>query len=192
MELAHAGHGVGVVPVLGWVLAALGGVDFGPSTVGVVAGEPNWWLIAFLLGIVAGGGIAARSADAFELRGETGVRYGQLLAGGFLLGAGGWIAGGCNLGHGLSGMAQLNVSSIVVVICMALGVGLARALIRPERRRRTRALTWRFASEPPESTANTWWFASEPPESTANTWRFASEPPRLQGLDSLRSERSLI
>jgi len=50
--------------------------------------------------------------------------------GGFLLGAGGWIAGGCNLGHGLSGAAQLNVSSWVVVASMAAGVGLPAAAAR--------------------------------------------------------------
>ncbi len=41
---------------------------------------------------------------------------------------------GLHLGHGLSGMAQLNISSIVVVACMALGVGHARAMFRPEKR----------------------------------------------------------
>ncbi|MDQ3735702.1 MAG: YeeE/YedE family protein [Actinomycetota bacterium] len=127
------GVGLGIVLVVGWILAGIGGVDFGPSTVGasagVVAGDPNWWLVAFLMGIVLGGAVAARQTGAFVLRGESKVRYLRLLLGGFLLGVGGWIAGGCNLGHGLSGMAQLNVASILVVICMALGVRLAYAVI---------------------------------------------------------------
>jgi len=83
-------------------------------------------LITFLLGIVAGGTLSARTAGGFWLRGEEPVRYLQLAAGGLLLGAGGWIAGGCNLGHGLSGVAQLNVSSLVVVAAMVGGVWIAR------------------------------------------------------------------
>jgi len=126
------GIALGLVTIAGWVLARAGGSSFGPSTVGAVAsvaaGSPDWWLIAFLLGIVGGAAVAARTAGGWQLRGEAPVRYGQLAAGGFLMGAGGWIAGGCNLGHGLSGAAQRNVSSWVVVASMAAGVGLtARA-----------------------------------------------------------------
>jgi uncharacterized membrane protein YedE/YeeE len=123
------GVALGLVTIAGWVLARAGGSGFGPSTVGAVAsvasGSPDWWLIAFLVAIVGGAAIAARTAGGWELRGETPVRYVQLAVGGFLLGAGGWIAGGCNLGHGLSGAAQLNVSSWVVIASMATGVGLA-------------------------------------------------------------------
>ena len=128
------GVALGLVTIAGWVLAKAGGSGFGPSTVGaaasVASGSPNWWLIAFLLAIVAGAAIAARTAGGGQLRGETPVRYGRLAAGGFLLGAGGWIAGGCNLGHGLSGAAQLNVSSWVVVASMAAGVGLSAQAAR--------------------------------------------------------------
>jgi hypothetical protein len=128
------GLALGAVTVLGWALAALGGSPFGPSSVGAVtsvaAGTPNWWLVAFLLAIVAGGAVAARAAGQVHVRGERPVRYLQLAAGGVLLGAGGWIGGGCNLGHGLSGVAQLNVSSWVVVASIVAGIGLARAVTR--------------------------------------------------------------
>ncbi len=126
------GFGLGLAITAGWALAAIGGASFGPSSVGAVAsvaaGSPNYWLITFLLGIVAGGALSARTAGGFWLRGEEPVRYLQLAAGGLLLGAGGWIAGGCNLGHGLSGVAQLNVSSFVVVAAMVAGVWFARLL----------------------------------------------------------------
>ena len=111
----------------------MGGSGFGPSSVGAVAsvaaGRSNLWLVAFLLGIVVGGTLAARTAGGFLLRGEEPVRYARLAAGGVLLGAGGWIAGGCNLGHGLSGVAQLNVSSGVVVLAMVTGVAVTRRVV---------------------------------------------------------------
>jgi hypothetical protein len=136
-DAPRLGVALGAVTIAGWVLAKAGGSRFGPSTVGasasVAAGSPDWWLIAFLVAIVAGAALAARTAGGWWLRGEPPVRYGQLAAGGFLLGAGGWIAGGCNLGHGLSGAAQLNVSSWVVVASMAAGVGLSAALARAAR-----------------------------------------------------------
>ena len=131
------GVALAVVTVGGWVLARLGGSGFGPSTVGAVAsiaaGTPNWWLIAFLIAIIGGSTVAARTAGGWWLRGEVPLRYGQLGVGGFLMGAGGWIGGGCNLGHGLSGVAQMNVSSWVVVACMALGVLGTRAVWQPIR-----------------------------------------------------------
>ena len=133
----RTGVALGVVLVLGWVLAGAGGAGYGPSTVGatasVVAGSPNWWLIAFLAGLVPGGNLGARVSGDLRVRGEQPVRYAQLAAGGVLLGAGGWIGGGCNLGHGLSGVAQLNVASWVAVLAMALGVIVSRRLLDARR-----------------------------------------------------------
>lgn len=127
------GVGLGAAITIGWALASIGGVSFGPSSVGAVAsvadGSPNYWLVTFLLGIVAGGSLSARTAGGFWIRGEEPVRYLQLATGGLLLGAGGWIAGGCNLGHGLSGVAQLNVSSLVVVAAIIGGVWLSRRVV---------------------------------------------------------------
>lgn len=128
------GASLGAVTIAGWVLAGISGSPFGPSSVGAVssiaAGSPNWWLLAFLLGIVAGALVAARTAGGLLVRGERPVGYIQLAVGGVLLGAGGWIAGGCNLGHGLSGVAQLNVSSWAVVAAIAIGVAAADAVVR--------------------------------------------------------------
>ena len=127
------GIGLGLAITVGWALAAVGGSGFGPSSVGaansVASGSANYWLIAFILGIVAGATAAARTAGGFWVRGEEPVRYLELGAGGLLLGAGGWIAGGCNIGHGLSGVAQLNVSSLVVMAAIVVGVAATRQVL---------------------------------------------------------------
>lgn len=127
------GLALGAATITGWALAGAGGASYGPSTVGAVAGSvegrPPWWLIGFLLALVLGGFVAARTSGTLWVRGETRVRYGGLAAGGLLLGAGGWWAGGCNLGHGISGVAQLNVSSWVVVVAMAVGLRLSAGLV---------------------------------------------------------------
>ncbi|MDH5225006.1 MAG: YeeE/YedE family protein [Actinomycetota bacterium] len=128
------GVGVGLATIAGWALAGAGGATFGPSTTGavssIVAGSPNEWQLSFLVAIVLGSAIAARTHGGWWVRGETIKRLQGLFAGGLLLGAGAIIAGGCNLGHGLSGVAQLNVSSTVAVLAMIAGVGLARAVQR--------------------------------------------------------------
>lgn len=116
-----------------WVLAGIGGASFGPSTVGapsslVNRGAVNVWLASFLAALVVGAVLAATRSRTLWVRGESPVRYSQLAAGGLLLGAGGQIAGGCNLGHGLSGAAQLNVSSWVVVGSIVAGIAAARAV----------------------------------------------------------------
>ena len=129
-----AGVGLGLALLLSWVTAGVSGASFGASTVGapvsLVAGAPAWWLSAFLLAIVVGAGIAARSAGGWWVRGEAPSRYAGLVAGGFLLGSGAQIAGGCNLGHALSGVAQLNVSSLVATAAMIAGIAGVRLVQR--------------------------------------------------------------
>lgn len=141
---ARAGVLLGAALTAAWGLAALGGSSFGASSVGAVAsvadGRPRWWLLAFLVGLVVGSAVAARAAGASWVRGETPGRYAGLAVGGALVGAGGWWAGGCVLGHGLSGATQLSVSSYVVVAAILAGVALAAAVERrlPVRRPRGR------------------------------------------------------
>ena len=73
---------------------------------------------------------SAAAAGALWWRGESAGRLAGLLVGGALIGAGGWWAGGCVLGHGLSGATQLSVSSYVVVLAILAGVALAAAVER--------------------------------------------------------------
>lgn len=125
------GVGLGLATTAGWVLAGAGGASFGPSTVGAPAsvvdgGGVNVWLVSFLVALVPGALVAAKMSRTLWVRGEGAVRYGQLALGGVLLGAGGQIGGGCNLGHGLSGTAQLNVSSWVTVAAVFLAIAVAR------------------------------------------------------------------
>ena len=131
---ARTGVALGLALIAVWALAALGGASFGASSVGAVVsvadGRPRWWLLAFLVGLVVGSAVAARAAGAFRLRSETAGRLAGLGFGGVLVGAGGWWAGGCVLGHGLSGATQLSVSSYVVVASILAGVALAAAAER--------------------------------------------------------------
>lgn len=129
-----AGVALGLAATWTWVTAGATGTGFGASTVGaasgVVSGSPNWWQLAFLIALVPGATIAARTAGGWWLRGETRIRYVQLAVGGVLLGAGARWAGGCNLGHALSGVAQLNLSSLLVVAAMITGVAVGRTVQR--------------------------------------------------------------
>lgn len=125
---------LGVALTAVWALAAAGGSSFGASSVGAVSaavdGDPNWWLTAFLVGLVLGSLASATAAGVVWWRWETAGRLAGLLVGGALIGAGGWWAGGCVLGHGLSGATQLGISSYVVVASIVAGVALAAAVER--------------------------------------------------------------
>ena len=121
-----AGLALGLVTTAGWALAGMTGHTFGPTTVGAVAGllrgRPIWWSVGFLVALVPGAVVAARRSRTWRMRGEQAGRHAELVVGGLLLGAGGMIAGGGNLGHGLSGAAQLNVSSWVVIGSAITGI----------------------------------------------------------------------
>ncbi len=151
-----AGAALGAATIAAWALAGWAGASFGPSTVGVATylydrvtdgRTPSWWLVAFVVGIVVGSFAVSAARRGFELRWESTARLAQLGIGGALLGAGGRIAGGCNLGHGLSGAAQLNVSSWVAVLAMAAGVGIAARFEQAISGRSDRVVAWGPAAE---------------------------------------------
>jgi len=74
------------------------------------------------VGIVIGAAVAAVLAKEFKLRmPKKPITYVQVLGGGFLMGLGAVTAGGCNIGHFLTGVPQLAISSWIASVCFILG-----------------------------------------------------------------------
>jgi uncharacterized protein len=80
------------------------------------------------LGLVLGAALAVRG----PLRLPDAARGLRAGAGGVLMGLGANVAHGCNIGHGLTGLALLSLGSALATVSMAAGVILAwRFLLRP-------------------------------------------------------------
>lgn len=106
-------------------------------------GAKAWWQVALVIGIALGALLSAslsgtrRRGVAPVWRRATGLgaagRFAMAFAGGFVMLLGARIADGCTSGHGLSGMAQLALGSMIAVGAMFAG-GIATAmLLRPIR-----------------------------------------------------------
>ncbi len=100
------------------------------------------WRLPFFLGLLLGGVLSAALAggietswalgrfDEFIDRGR-GFKVGWMLIGGFLVGFGTRLAGGCTSGHGIFGLANFEKASLVTVLCfMAAGVGSTHLIYR--------------------------------------------------------------
>jgi uncharacterized membrane protein YedE/YeeE len=75
-------------------------------------GEQGWRPL-FLLGIVAGGGLASLFLPEQFSMSEYDRSMPLVVASGFLMGFGGRMCNGCTSGHGVCGISRLSVRSIV-------------------------------------------------------------------------------
>ncbi|MFP4408245.1 MAG: YeeE/YedE thiosulfate transporter family protein [Alkalispirochaetaceae bacterium] len=130
----------GVFQVLGFDLS---GWEFAQVRDGALTGLalPNWQLL-FVIGIGLGAFIAAKVSGTFksealppmwvERFGENkGKRIAYSIVGGIIAMVGVRMAGGCPSGHGISGMSQLGVSSLIALVMFFVGgVVTARILYR--------------------------------------------------------------
>ncbi len=122
------------------LLAILGGIAFVASSaagrkygLGVTGGWVNLfqayltktplnWEGLLVLGVMIGAAIAAVATKEFKLRmPRQPITYVQVLGGGVLMGLGAVVAGGCNVGHFLTGIPQLAISSIIASVFFVLG-----------------------------------------------------------------------
>lgn len=80
------------------------------------------WIGLEVLGIIIGAFISALATKEFKLRVPKNPKtYLQVILGGVLMGFGAGVAQGCNVGHILSGLPHLALSSILATIFFVLG-----------------------------------------------------------------------
>lgn len=102
----------------------------------------NWWQVALVVGVALGAFLSMRLSGAGRAAvspiwsralpsASPTVRYAVAFAAGFIMLFGARIADGCTSGHGLSGVAQLAVGSIVAVTAMFVGgIAAGRLILR--------------------------------------------------------------
>lgn len=108
-----------------------------------LGGTKNWWQVALVIGILLGALLSSRlsglarggdSPTYLKLNAIPASGAGRILtyvAGGFLIVFGARVADGCTTGHGLSGLAQLALGSVIAVTCMFIGgIAVAHLLAR--------------------------------------------------------------
>ena len=125
-----AGLLIGALVVLAWYVsfAATGeavGLSFtGPSEKALRAftDAGAWdWETAVLAGFPIGAFISARMMREFAWRAPRADVIAQQFGGGLIMGMGGMLAGGCPIGHGITGIAALSVPSLVSMVFIVLG-----------------------------------------------------------------------
>lgn len=108
----------------------------------IAATGKNWWQVALVVGIALGAFVSSRLSKSARAAvspvwtralgtSSPGARYVVAFLAGFVMLLGARIADGCTSGHGLSGVAQVAVSSVIAVTAMfAGGIAAAMALLR--------------------------------------------------------------
>jgi len=134
----RTGTWVGITAALTWPLSAAAGRDFGlaivPGTtalLSLVAGDAfSAWDALLVLGVMAGGWLAARHAGPLALNAPNPAGLVKRFVGGLGLGMGASIASGCTVGQGLTGLALLAPSSFIVMPAIFVGSATATVVAR--------------------------------------------------------------
>jgi uncharacterized membrane protein YedE/YeeE len=131
------GVALGAVAAAAWLAADAAGYGYGLGFVGAADGTRaaleagsalpfQLWLAA---GVVAGGA----ALGEWRLRLPDLARSTRAGAGGLLMGVGGSLAHGCNIGHGLTGLSLLSLGSLLATASMAAGALLTWRLVLASR-----------------------------------------------------------
>lgn len=126
------GVAIGLIGLVAWPLSSLTGRYFGLSVtepaysytlfLGLGQVDALNWASFMWLGIPLGAYISARAHGEFKWRAPGPHRILQALGGGVVMGIGAAIAGGCNVGHSLTGASTLSLTSITASFGIVAGV----------------------------------------------------------------------
>ena len=131
-RLIKYGLALGVVGTVAWLASSAVGRSFGISVVQplgsimglVAAGDIRG--IGFgtfaIIGLVLGSFISAKRKKEFSWRAPGPRSLMQQFGGGLLMGFGGATAGGCTVGHGLTGVPILSATSWLAMVSIMLGI----------------------------------------------------------------------
>ena len=136
---------IGLIAMAAWWVSGLFFRDYGLSftqpTVSISrflvnndSGGINW-ASYMVMGVLGGAFLGSLIHGDFAWRIPKAGRMMQQFAGGFVMGAGASIAGGCNIGHGLTGISAQSLASLTATIFTILGVWTSTALIYRKQRR---------------------------------------------------------
>ena len=125
------GAALGTVGVLAWLSGAHAGWQWGLSATGpsrslidilMLGGTsvPLWGTL-MIVGLPLGSWFSARIAGPVAWHAPAAVEVPRRLCGGLLMGAGGTLAGGCNIGHALTGLSIFAVQSVLATAAMGAG-----------------------------------------------------------------------
>ncbi len=139
------GTAVGILALASWYFSSLEGRDYGLSLVQPTAAWGSWlltgesgglnWTAWMLLALPAGAMLAAWKGKDLRLRLPEPKRALIQFAGGLTMGVGASLAGGCNIGHGVTGLSTLALSSVVATGFTIFGNWGATALLWRNARR---------------------------------------------------------
>lgn len=125
------GLALGAIGVLAWVTGALSGWAWGLSVTGparslvdvMLLGRPESanWGTAMLVGIPIGSWASARARGPVSWRVPRSMESLRRFSGGLLMGLGGTLAAGCNVGNALTGLSILAVNSMIATAAIFVG-----------------------------------------------------------------------
>ena len=122
---ATAGAALGLVAAGTWLAADWAGYGYGLGFVGAAEGTRTAvatggglpFQLFLAIGVLGGAALAGLR----HLRMPDAARAARAAVGGLLMGIGGSLAHGCNIGHGVTGLPLLSLGSLLAIAAMAVG-----------------------------------------------------------------------